>query len=384
MRIKSSGLILIVVIGIIGLSLGLGGYMYIYQVRSQATEKFGPPSPALSRWQRILLSYKLLQTSEELIYPAGGDTFTFPFQIVKGESISSIAGRLAQEGLIRDKEAFILYLQYKGYDTDIKAGDYRLSPGSSPIQIVSELKKSSPSEITFTILEGWRIEEISEAIPASGLKIDPQEFLQIAKIRPEGYRFSDQLPPAGEGKVTYPIEGFMLPGVYSMQRETNVISFITDILKHFDEEVTPDIRTRIGEQGLTFYQGIILASIVEREAMLREEKPQIASVYLNRIAKNMPLQADPTVQYAVGYNKERGGWWPVPLGEDDLLTPSPYNTYMTLGLPPAPISNPNLDSIKAVAFPAQTEYYFFRATCDGSNRHLFAKTAEEHIQNACQ
>ncbi len=358
--------------------------MYIYQVRSQATEKFGPPSPALSRWQRVLLSYKLLRSSEELIYPAGVDSMTLPFQIVQGESISSIAGRLAQEGLIKNKDAFILYLQYKGYDTTIKSGNFRISPGSSPIQIVSELKKSSPSEITFTILEGWRIEEISEALPASGLKIDPKEFLQVAKIRPEGYSFSDQLPASGDGKVVYPIEGFMLPGEYSLRRETNVITFITDILKHFDESLTPDIRAGIEEQGLTLYQGIVLASIVEREAMLKEEKPQIASVYLNRIAKNMPLQADPTVQYSIGYEKERGGWWPVPLGEGDLLNPSPYNTYMSLGLPPAPICNPNLDSIKAVASPAVTEYYYFRATCDGSHRHLFAKTAEEHIQNGCQ
>jgi UPF0755 protein len=383
MRIKTSGIILIVMVGIVFLSIGLGGYMYIYQVRSQATERFGPASSKLSRWQRILLSYKLLQKSDDLIFPAGGDTLTTPFQIVMGESVTSVVGRLAQEGLIKDKEALILYLQYKGYDTSIKAGDYRLSPGFSPIQIISELKKSSPSEITFTILEGWRLEEIAEALPVSGLNIKPDEFLQIAHIKPEGYSFCDQLPQSGNDKVAYPIEGFMLPGVYSLQREINVVTFITTILKHFDETVTADIREGISQQGLTLYQGIVLASIVEREAMLKNEKPQIASVYINRIAKNMPLQADPTVQYAIGFDNARGGWWPVPLDEKDLLNPSPYNTYMMLGLPPAPISNPNLDSIKAVAFPAQTDYYYFRATCDGSNRHLFAKTAEEHFQNAC-
>jgi len=383
MRIKTSGIVLIVIAGIIGLSIGLGGYMYIYQMRSQATERFGAASPKLTRWQRIILSYKLLQKSDDLIYPAGGDTLTIPFQIVMGESISSIAGRLAQEGLIKDKEALILYLQYKGYDTDIKAGDYRLSPGFSSIQIISELKKSSPSEITFTILEGWRLEEIAEALSSSGLNIKSDEFLQVARIRPEGFSFSDQLPQSGDNKVAYPMEGFLLPGVYSLQREIDIVTFITTIIKHFDETITMDIREGINQQGLTLYEGIILASIVEREAMLKEEKSQIASVYLNRITKNMPLQADPTVQYAIGFDPTRGGWWPVPLDEEDLLNPSPYNTYMMLGLPPAPIANPNLDSIKAVAFPAQTDYYYFRATCDGSNRHLFAKTAEEHIQNAC-
>lgn len=374
---------LLVVIGIFCLGIGLAGYMYVYQIRSRATEQFGTPSSELSRWQRIILSYRLLQKTDALIYPEGSETDGLPFKVSSGESITSVVNRLANEGLVKDREAIIYYLQYKGYDKTIKAGNFYLKKEASPVEIISELEKSSPSDISFTILEGWRLEEIAEALPASGLNIQPDEFMNVARIEPDGYSFSDQIPSTNVGKITYLIEGFMLPGEYYFPRDGSVITFITTILKQFDETVTQDIRDGISQQGLTFYQGIILASIVEREAMLKEEKPQIASVYLNRIAKNMPLQADPTVQYAIGYDKERGGWWPVPLTEEDLLYPSPYNTYMSLGLPPAPISNPNLDSIRAVAFPAKTSYYYFRATCDGSNRHLFAATAEEHIQNAC-
>jgi UPF0755 protein len=106
-------------------------------------------------------------------------------------------------------------------------------------------------------------------------------------------------------------------------------------------------------------------------------------VYLNRINTGMQLEADPTVQYAVGYNTAQATWWTNPLSYDDLQFNSPFNTYVYAGLPPAPISNPNLSALNAVAYPAQTPYYFFRARCDGSGRHAFAETYEQHLANGC-
>jgi UPF0755 protein len=115
-----------------------------------------------------------------------------------------------------------------------------------------------------------------------------------------------------------------------------------------------------------------------------EEKPLIASVYLNRLNIDMKLDADPTVQYALGYDFIEGTWWKNPLGLDDLRFDSPFNTYAYRGLPPAPISNPDLDSLQAVAFPAETPYYYFRARCDSSGYHSFAETFEEHVANGCE
>src|SRR5262249_5543287 len=144
-----------------------------------------------------------------------------------------------------------------------------------------------------------------------------------------------------------------------------------------------DLKDGFQKQGLTVYQAVTLASIVEREAVHDEEKPLIASVYLNRLRNNMKLDADPTVQYALGYDFIQGTWWKNPLSLDDLQFNSTYNTYIYTGLPPAPISNPSLDALRAVALPAETNYYFFRAKCDDSGYHIFAETFEEHLANVC-
>jgi UPF0755 protein len=120
---------------------------------------------------------------------------------------------------------------------------------------------------------------------------------------------------------------------------------------------------------------------VEREAILDEEMPTIASVFLNRLSSEMKLDSDPTVQYAAGFNHTQNTWWTNPVVDTEI--DSPYNTYLHPGLPPGPIGNPSLEALQAVAFPAQTGYYYFRAACDHSGRHVFAVTYEEHINNGC-
>ena len=131
------------------------------------------------------------------------------------------------------------------------------------------------------------------------------------------------------------------------------------------------------------HQALILASIIEREAILDEEMPLIASVFLNRLDQNMQLAADPTVQYALGYNSNQNSWWTNPLSLEDLKYQSPYNTYIHVGLPPGPICNPGLNALQAVAMPAQSDFFYFRAACDGSGSHNFAVTFEEHLENGC-
>jgi UPF0755 protein len=125
-----------------------------------------------------------------------------------------------------------------------------------------------------------------------------------------------------------------------------------------------------------------LASIIEREAVVADERPIIASVFFNRLSAGMLLESDPTVQYALGQQPD-GDWWKSPLSLDDLALDSPYNTYRSAGLPPGPIANPGLSSLQAVANPADTPYFYFRAACDGSGRHAFAATFDEHLLNAC-
>ncbi|KXK12836.1 MAG: aminodeoxychorismate lyase [Chloroflexi bacterium OLB14] len=180
------------------------------------------------------------------------------------------------------------------------------------------------------------------------------------------------------------MEGFFFPDTYTIPRETTVDELLEIIGRNFTAHITTDMQNAFTNRGLTLYQAVTLASIVEREAVHAEEAPLIASVYLNRLAINMKLDADPTVQYALGYQADLNSWWKNPLDLSDLQVASPYNTYQNIGLPPTPISNPSLEALMAVAYPESSPYYFFRAACDGSGYHNFSVTFEEQIANACE
>jgi UPF0755 protein len=179
------------------------------------------------------------------------------------------------------------------------------------------------------------------------------------------------------------LEGFFPPGIYEVERTIKAEQLVQFLLERFEESLPPKTLEGIDQQGLTLHQALILASIIQREAINNDEMPIIASVFFNRLEISMKLETDPTVQYALGYNNEQNSWWTNPLTYEHLEVLSPYNTYLYSGLPPTPIANPSLAALQAVAFPAQTPYYFFRAACDGSGRHNFSETFEQHQGFAC-
>ncbi|HET6846031.1 MAG TPA: endolytic transglycosylase MltG, partial [Anaerolineales bacterium] len=155
------------------------------------------------------------------------------------------------------------------------------------------------------------------------------------------------------------------------------------LLSGFAQHFSTELQDQVAAQGLSIREAVILASIVQREAIDLGEAPLIASVYLNRLRTGMDLEADPTVQYALGFNASQQTWWTNPLTLADLSAPSPYNTYQWGGLPPGPISNPGLAAIEAVANATPSPYLYFNARCDGSGRHVFSQTFEEHLSNLC-
>jgi UPF0755 protein len=358
----------------IGLLIGTN---WLLSLPDRAEQVFGPPSPRLDTVGRVRLSAILLSQADDLTEPTDPSGGPIPFQVEPGESIPSITGRLYQQGLISNPVAFRTYLQYAGLDVTLQAGDYILSPDMSPLTIARSLQDATPTQVTFRVLPGWRLEEIAANLPTSGLSIPPSAFLEAAVLRPPSPVFLAELP-AGT-----PLEGYMYPDVYELDRTLTARELIGALLTNFDLKVSGEIRAAISRQGLSLHQGITLASIVERENVVREEAPLIASVYLNRLEIGMKLDADPTVQYALGFNADQGTWWTNPLSLKDLSVDSPYNTYLYAGLPPGPIANPDINTLRAVAFPAKTPYYFFRATCDDTGRHVFAETFEEHQNNAC-
>jgi UPF0755 protein len=342
----------------------------------RAEQLYGPPTSQLSTAQRLYLSTLLILRSKDLIQPIDIIGSDKSITIERGESVPSIIDQLWEAGLISDPGLFRNYLQYSGLDTQLQAGEYQFSPAMTAIDIVKEMQISNSPYVTLTILPGWRVEEIANSLPSTGLNLTSEEFLQTVNQQPEGYSFTDCL---GENNL----EGFLYPSSYVFLREASVNEVLSRVLMDFEVNVTSEMRNGFNSQGLDLCQAVTLASIVEREAMQDDEMPLIASVFYNRLNAGSVLASDPTVQYALGYNQDQHTWWTNPLTFQDLKVDSPYNSYIYSGLPPGPISNPGQAALEAVAFPTQTPYFYFRAACDGSGNHLFAETFEEHVANEC-
>jgi UPF0755 protein len=361
-----------------GICLGVGIIAWgIANLPTWAESQFGPASPNLVRVQRIYLSAQLLRQSNNLKKPNDPTGYEKPFRVELGESPASITTRLQEEGLVPSADAIRNYLVYAGLDKTIQAGDYQLSPRMSPLEIGHALQDATPSEVTFNILPGWRVEEIATSLPTSGLDFTPEAFLLAVADPQSGVSLRAELPE-GTG-----LEGFLFPDSYQVKRNITPQVFVDMLVGYFDAQISAELRQGFSSNNLSLFQATTLASIVQREAVVEEEMPMIASVFLNRLQAGMKLDADPTVQYAVGFNPAQNTWWTNPLSQDDLQIASPYNTYLNWGLPPGPIANPSLKALQAIAFPSQTPYYFFRSACDGSGKHVFAETFEQHVRNAC-
>jgi UPF0755 protein len=355
--------------------VGLLLFVLIYFPQS-AKALFGEPSSGLSTFQKITYPVRLVLGEHALLDPADASVNEKNVTITQGESVDSIAAMLQQSGLITNPELFRIYLIYSGLDRGIQAGQYTINATANAIEIGKMLQDATPKEVHFVILAGWRAEEISASLETSGLKISQTEFLNLVK----NPSFSD-LPQQLTGLSN--LEGFMLPGDYLIPRESNVSQLLKTIIDQFSTAVTPEMLQAYQNQGLSLGQAVTLASMIQREAIQEEEMPMIASVFLNRLSVGMKFDSDATVQYALGYDSTQKTWWKNPLTINDLNVDSHYNTYLYNGFPPGPICNPGIAALKAVAYPTQSSYYYFRAKCDKSGFHNFAETFEQQQQNAC-
>lgn len=356
----------------------LGLIVGYFIMKARVNEQFGNPSETLGLNARVLYPIELFINRDKLLSPTNPNGIETVFEIAQGESVAMVCLRLEQEGLIADSEVFRVYLVYSGLDRYLQAGRFKLSPQMTPLEIADQLLDATPTEAAFTILAGWRIEEIAANIATSGLQITEEAFINAA-YNPSSYHLSF-LPVTDVDSL----EGFLFPGSYIIARDANLDAVLTMVLSAFSANVKENFVEGFNRQGLTLVQAVTLASIVEKEAVVDDEKPLIASVFYNRLAQGMRLETDPTVQYGLGYDPATQNWWKSPLSESDLSVNSAYNTYIIHGLPPTPICNPDVGSLQAVAFPAETPYFYFRAACDGSGRHNFAITFEEHLNNQCE
>jgi len=325
------------------------------------------------------LAVYLRANEEKLTRPAGTDRTLVLFTIEPGESVASVARRLEAAGLITDAELLRRYLRYHRLDVKMQAGQFHLSPSMSIMEIALRLQHGQAPGVLVTVPEGWRAGQIADMLERMGV-MNGQAFLQevargattAAKLG--NYAFLSDLPADAS------LEGYLFPDTYELPEQATPEDLLRRMLDTFNQKAVPLLVSIPPPDGLNTHQVLTLASIVEREAVIPEERPWIAGVYLNRLRQGMRLEADPTVQYAIGYQPATGQWWKTSVSLEEYATvDSPYNTYLYPGLPPGPICNPGLDSIRAVLQPQASEFFYFVARGDGS--HVFARTFEEHVQN---
>src|SRR5215211_2402393 len=229
----------------------------LFYIPSRAARLYGPPTSSLSLPQRVQYSALLLWYDGLLTEPLDRSGAEQSFTIQMGESVDAVANHLESVGLIRDAESFRTYLVYSGLDTTIQAGEYQLSTAMSALDVAHELQDATPEEVTFVILPGWRLEEIAESLSTSGLPITYDEFLSTAKMPPQGFDFL-----SGASSV----EGFMYPDSYIFSRSIfSAEEMIAEMLRNFSAHLNREMTNGFEQQGLTVYQAVTLASMVERE-----------------------------------------------------------------------------------------------------------------------
>src|SRR3989344_1170668 len=274
------------------------------------------------------------------------------FVVAKGEGVREIANKLKKEGLIRDPIVFFLLTKKMGIDKEIQAGDFRLNPSMNLYQIVENLRHGT-LDIWVTLPEGLRADEIAGMFKTSLPNYKP-EWRNILVVN----------------------EGYLFPDTYLFPKDAD-INAIVDILKNnFNNKYATlgTLKTNLSQEEI-----VIIASLIERETRHDEDRPLVGSVIKNRLELGMKLDIDATIQYALGYQEGEKRWWKKLLTEEDKLLNSPYNTYKVAGLPPGPISNPGLASLKAAINPANTSYLYYITDKNGINR--YAEDIKVHNEN---
>lgn len=298
--------------------------------------------------------------------------------IDKGMKAQRVAELLEQNGLIRNAQIFSGWLKLKDEGSRFQAGIYELTPGMTREEIVAKLNKGdiiAPATIRFTIPEGWTVMQMADRLSQNG-QFFKEDFVKAAAdpANWSGSAWTSQIPL--DAGLRYPLEGYLFPDTYEMKTESSAVDIINRMLSELDKKLNQlpdDWQVTMQERELTLHQLLTIASLVEREVVVDEERPIVAGVIENRLQKKMPLQIDATIQYLLDKPKE--------LLLEDLKVESPYNTYLNPGLPPGPIATPSLKSIEAALYPEETDYYYYVTKKDGTNTHLFAATLKQHQKN---
>jgi UPF0755 protein len=295
------------------------------------------------------------------------------FQIEKGQGLADISANLKKEGLIKSEILFNLFTLVQGVQDKLQAGKYSLSPGMNIPEILKKLTQGETIKEKITIIEGWNLKDIANYFKEKGLLKKEEELFQItgapASNSPQPKDFSEEFEFLKEKPKNLSLEGYLFPDTYEIDLQSSIEEIVKKMLKNFDEKITPDLREEIKKQGKTLHQVLTMASILEKEFKDYKDKQIAAGILWKRLQSGWPLQVDATLTYLTGKGS-------LELTKKDLQIDSPYNTYRYYGLPPGPICNPGLDSIKAAIYYKESPYWFYLTTSEGKT--IFSRTLKEH------
>ncbi len=291
----------------------------------------------------------------------GGEVFV---EIPPGTGPAAIGEQLIAAGVVRDSITFRAALWLSGQARALKAGEYRFDRPMTATEVIDKIARGDVYRRLLTFREGLTIAEMATIYEEGGFG-SRQDFEKAAR---------NPAPIANVDAAARDLEGYLFPETYTLGRDTSAAQLVAQMVDLFEKSI-PSLRDEWKARNLTVREAVTLASLVEKETGVSEERPLIAAVYLNRRRIGMPMQADPTVIYAL----QRDGRYDGNVRRDDLQYDSPYNTYRYPGLPPGPIAAPGKASLEAVARPADAQYLYFVSKNDGS--HVFATTLEEHNRN---
>jgi UPF0755 protein len=296
-----------------------------------------------------------------VLFPVRAPGAPVDIRVIHGTSLRSIALTLEKRKVIAWAPALIAWMKLRGMEKHFQAGHFVFYENEGAVSVAGKLLRAEPVEIAVTIPEGLTMEQTAILIH-NALKIDTAQFDSLCADA----GFIGKL-----GVDAQTLEGYLFPDTYRFSEDVTAADIIRRMVAHFDEAFTTLSQPSIGQSHLSKSQIVILASIIEKEAVVESERPRISAVFHNRLNKGMPLGADPTVRYI--FKKYSG-----PLLVSELKSRSPYNTRIFVGLPPGPICSPGLASIQAALTPVESRELYFVAKWDGSGAHDFSMTYEEH------
>lgn len=311
------------------------------------------------------------------VQPVKESSDPITFTIERGMGTAQIAGLLQDKQLIKDELIFKVYLKYKNQGSQFQAGTYSVKPGTTIDKLIVMLNDGSVlngNGTRFTIPEGFTVEQIADKLSKEGF-VNKKTFLKLVNNSSSVTSPLVAHIPTNVG-IKHALEGYLFPETYELKKgstEADIINTMASELQQKLESID-HWDQKLKARGLSLHELLTIASLVEREVVAEQERSLVAGVIYNRLDVGQKLEIDATVQYSLDKPKER-------LFFKDLKVDSPYNTYLKKGLPPGPICNPSLASIKAALSPESTPYFFYVTKKDGSQEHLFAKTYKEHLSN---